>query len=107
MAESLGSPHPHCRALYGEDIRSVGTSFCSEVRLDLRTDERDDLVAEKRDGDIDSTLSTSVKPDHERIGHSVTLERPRLIRGVCQGYIARFACKPACVGSLTGRDYQA
>ena len=57
------------------------------MRLDLRTDQGDDLVAQEGDGYVQSALSAAVEPDHQGILLPVALEGPGFIRRISKRHV--------------------
>ena len=92
--------HPGLRALDGKDVSTVGATFGGEMVLDLRADQGNDLVAEQGDGYVNTTFTTAVQPDDQRVGFAVALEGPGLVSGPGEGFIAHLAGRLAREGTL-------
>jgi hypothetical protein len=57
------------------------------MRLDLRTDQGDDFIAQQGDRHVKAAFAAAMQPDHERVGLSVALEGTGFIRGIGQRFI--------------------
>ncbi len=82
------------------DVGAVGSAFRGEVVLNLRTDEGNDFVAKKSDGNVNAAFTAAVQPDDEGVLYAVSFQGPGLVGSIGEGFVTGLTGRAAREGAF-------